>query len=54
MSSGEPPAELPSPADRRTLVQRAHLTLTGLPAPYQEVQRWQTDPRPDLLSHLTD
>ena len=53
-SSDEPPAELPSLADRRTLVQRAHLTLTGLPATYQEVQRWQTDPRPDWLSHLTD
>ena len=54
VSSDEPSVELPSPADRRTLVQRAHLTLTGLPAPYQEVQRWQTDPRPDWLSHLTD
>ena len=54
VSSDEPSVELPSPADRRTLVQRAHLTLTGLPATYQEVQRWQTDPRPDWLSHLTD
>ena len=53
-ASGEPPAELPSPADRRTLVQRAHLTLTGLPATYHEVQRWQADPRADWLSHLTD
>ena len=47
-------ATLPTPADRRTLVQRAHLTLTGLPANYQDIQRWEADPRDDWLAHLTN
>lgn len=41
-------------ADRRTLVQRAHLTLTGLPATFQDVQRWEAHPGDDWLAMLTD
>ena len=47
-------AGVPEPADRRTLVLRAFLTLTGLPPTYQDVLRWQADPRDDWLAHLTD
>jgi mono/diheme cytochrome c family protein len=44
----------PALADRRTLVIRAHLTLTGLPPSYQEVLRWEADPRPDWFAQLTE
>ena len=52
--AGDPHEALADAADRRTLVMRAFLTLTGLPPTYQDVLRWQADPRADWLLHLTD
>ncbi len=55
-AAGRPtPADAaPLQADRRTLVQRAYLTLTGLPATYQDVQRWEAHRGEDWLALLTD
>ncbi len=41
-------------ADRRTLVMRASLTLTGLPPSYEQVERWRSDPRDDWFDRLLD
>jgi hypothetical protein len=48
--SGPPPAE----ADRRTLVMRAHFTLTGLPPTYDQVQAWVDDTGADWFDRLID
>jgi len=53
-AAAAPDQGLAAPADRRTLVTRAHLTLTGLPPSYQEVLRWEADPRPDWFAVLTE
>lgn len=45
----------PSPeADRRTLIRRAALDLTGLPPTPSEVQAFLCDPRPDAYESMVD
>jgi len=41
-------------ADKRTLVRRAYFDLHGLPAPVDEIERFETDPAPDAWSKLVD
>lgn len=41
-------------ADRRTLVMRAHFTLTGLPPTFDQVQAWVNDPGTDWFDRLID
>jgi mono/diheme cytochrome c family protein len=41
-------------ADRRTLIRRATLDLTGLPPTPEEVQRFESDPAPDAWPKLID
>ena len=41
-------------ADRRTLVRRLHLDLTGLPPTADQVREFLTDPRPDAYEALVD
>lgn len=43
-----------TPADRRTLIRRATLDLTGLPPTPEEVEQFLADSRPDALAHLID
>ncbi len=42
------------PADRRTLIRRAHFTLTGLPPTYEEVEAFAADDSADALPRLVD
>ena len=42
------------PADRRTLIRRAYLTLTGLPPTYEEVQSFESDTSPDAWEQVID
>ncbi len=42
------------PADRRTLIRRAHYALTGLPPSIESVQRFVADPDPSAYVHLVD
>ncbi|MDX2152165.1 MAG: PSD1 and planctomycete cytochrome C domain-containing protein [Bryobacteraceae bacterium] len=42
------------PADRRTLLRRAYLDVTGLPPTYEEVQAFQNDPSPDAWPRRVD
>jgi len=42
------------PADRRTLIRRAHYDLTGLPPTPQEVEQFVADPSPDAFAKLVD
>ena len=45
----------PSPkADRATLLRRAHLTLTGLPPTYEQVQDFIDDESPDAFARVVD
>jgi hypothetical protein len=45
----------PSPeADRRTLLRRVHLDLTGLPPAPEEVDAFLADPRPDAYERVVD
>ena len=41
-------------ADRRTLVRRAYLDLTGLPPTYEEVEAFAADPSPHAYRNLID
>ena len=45
---------LAAKADRRTLIRRASLDLTGLPPTPQEVERFVQDPAPDAWPKLVD
>ncbi len=42
------------PADRGTLIRRAHFTLTGLPPTYEEVEAFAADDSADALPRLVD
>ncbi len=42
------------PADRRTLIHRAHFTLIGLPPTYEEVQAFVADEDPKAFERLVD
>ncbi len=45
----------PNPtADKRTLMLRAHFTLTGLPPTYQQVEAFVADTSPDAFEKLVD
>lgn len=45
----------PSPAaDRRTLLRRMSLVLTGLPPSYEEIKRFTSDRRPDAYERAVD
>ena len=45
----------PSPeADRRTLIRRAYLDLTGLPPTYEEIEEFAENPSADAYSDLID
>ncbi|MER3414897.1 MAG: hypothetical protein C4297_01615 [Gemmataceae bacterium] len=41
-------------ADRRTLIRRLYLDLTGLPPPLEEVRAFASDPAPDAYDRLVD
>lgn len=43
-----------APADRRTLIRRATLDLTGLPATFQEVEAFIKDKSPDAWAKVVD
>ncbi len=43
-----------APADRRSLIHRAHFTLLGLPPSYEEVQAFIADESPDAFAKLID
>lgn len=43
-----------SPADRRTLIRRAHFTLTGLPPSYEEIEAFAADDSPEAFERLVD
>ncbi|MBT6153678.1 MAG: DUF1553 domain-containing protein [Planctomycetaceae bacterium] len=43
-----------SPADRRTLIRRVSLDLTGLPPTYEQQQEFINDPRDDAYERLVD
>jgi hypothetical protein len=45
-------SELPAEADRRTLVRRSFLTLTGLPPSHAEVERWAAETGADWFDRL--
>ena len=49
--NGLDPAE---EADRRTLIRRLHLDLTGLPPSVEDVRVFVADNRPDAYEHLVD
>ncbi len=40
--------------DRRTLIRRAYWALTGLPAPFEAIQAFETDTRPDAFERVVD
>ena len=42
------------PADPRTLVRRAYFDLIGLPPPYQAVEKFAADPRPEAFAQIVD
>ena len=42
------------PADRATLLRRAHLTLIGLPPTYEETQAFLRDDSPDAFANVVD
>jgi hypothetical protein len=42
------------PADRRTLLRRAYLTVIGLPPTYDEVQEFESDTAPDAWDKVID
>lgn len=42
------------PADRRTLIRRAYLTLLGFPPSFERVEQFAADPRPDAFALLVD
>jgi cytochrome c553 len=42
------------PADKRTLILRAHFILTGLPPTYEEVEAFVADNTPEAFSQLID
>src|SRR5438445_192670 len=41
-------------ADKRTLIRRAYLDVTGLPPGAEEVERFIADPAPDAYDKLVD
>ncbi len=49
--AGLPPSP---PADPRTLVRRAYFDLVGLPPPYEAVEKFAADPRPEAFAQLVD
>jgi hypothetical protein len=42
------------PADPRTLVRRAYFDLIGLPPPYEVVEKFAANPRPEAFAQLID
>ncbi|MEX1095836.1 MAG: DUF1553 domain-containing protein [Planctomycetales bacterium] len=42
------------PADRRTLIRRAHFDLTGLPPSPEEIERFVADDQPDAFARVID
>lgn len=46
--------EPPASADRRTLIRRLYLVLTGLPPSPEKIQAFVGDPRPDAHERLVD
>ncbi len=43
-----------APADRRTLIRRASLDLTGLPPSEAEIRAFEADPSKDAFAHVVD
>ncbi len=43
-----------APADRRTLIRRASLDLTGLPATIEEIEAFEKDASPDAFAKIVD
>jgi len=42
------------PADKRTLIRRATLDLTGLPASYEEIEAFENDKSPEAFAKVVD